>query len=435
MGLWHFAFLAAVTFVVTFALIPLVKKLAARVDAIDYPDARRMNLRPVPRLGGVAIYGGILAGVLVEVCGEAFLGWNGIYSTFTRLGINHYLLWIGITFIMLVGMIDDIKSLSPAPKLAGQIVGALIVASSGILLSSIQNPFSDGYIEFGPALSVIITVIYFVVFMNIINLIDGLDGLAGGLVAIAAIAFFFIALTKGRIESAFFSVLLIGAILAFLRFNWAPASIFMGDSGSLLLGAMLALISLTGVMRSPAVVVMVVPFVIAVVPVLDTSLAVIRRVARHQPIRMPDKGHIHHRLVMNGMTVPHAVGILYAWTGVLAVGAFVISTFSGWPAYLAIVVLGVVSGYVLKHFRLIEPILRHHYNPRPTRDDVDRAIEEVTGQFKALTPEQIEAHAAEQEVQAAAKAPTRRARGASGGMANRAVSSKGAAKQPTRRKR
>ena len=262
--------LGLLAFVVTYLCVPLARRLALRLDAVDYPSARRVNKRPTPRMGGIAMAAGIAAALIVEVAGEYFFGWAGFYIHGTDRAVNHAGVMCGLLTIVCVGAMDDVYSLKPSVKFAGQILGATIIAASGLLLSSIANPLGAGFIQFG-WWSYPLTVLYLVCFMNVINLIDGLDGLAAGIAAIASFFLFLIAFGRGLEETAMLSIILLGATLAFLRYNFAPASIFMGDSGSLLLGAMIGVISLMGVMRSPTVIVLAVPLVIAAIPIADTA--------------------------------------------------------------------------------------------------------------------------------------------------------------------
>ena len=294
--------LGLLAFVVTYLCVPLARRLALRLDAVDYPSARRVNKRPTPRMGGIAMAAGIAAALIVEVAGEYFFGWAGFYIHGTDRAINHAGVMCGLLTIVCVGAMDDVYSLKPSVKFAGQILGATIIAASGLLLSSIANPLGAGFIQFG-WWSYPLTVLYLVCFMNVINLIDGLDGLAAGIAAIASFFLFLIAFGRGLEETAMLSIILLGATLAFLRYNFAPASIFMGDSGSLLLGAMIGVISLMGVMRSPTVIVLAVPLVIAAIPIADTAAAIIRRVYHHQPIQQADRKHLHHMLLRKGYRV------------------------------------------------------------------------------------------------------------------------------------
>lgn len=294
--------LGLLAFVVTYLCVPLARRLALRLDAVDYPSARRVNKRPTPRMGGIAMAAGIAAALIVEVAGEYFFGWAGFYIHGTDRAVNHAGVMCGLLTIVCVGAMDDVYSLKPSVKFAGQILGATIIAASGLLLSSIANPLGAGFIQFG-WWSYPLTVLYLVCFMNVINLIDGLDGLAAGIAAIASFFLFLIAFGRGLEETAMLSIILLGATLAFLRYNFAPASIFMGDSGSLLLGAMIGVISLMGVMRSPTVIVLAVPLVIAAIPIADTAAAIIRRLYHHQPIQQADRKHLHHMLLRKGYGV------------------------------------------------------------------------------------------------------------------------------------
>ncbi|MFR1166896.1 MAG: hypothetical protein ACLSDQ_04330 [Adlercreutzia equolifaciens] len=228
----HFLVLGLLAFVVTYLCVPLARRLALRLDAVDYPSARRVNKRPTPRMGGIAMAAGIAAALIVEVAGEYFFGWAGFYIRH-RSGINHAGVMCGLLTIVCVGAMDDVYSLKPSVKFAGQILGATIIAASGLLLSSIANPLGAGFIQFG-WWSYPLTVLYLVCFMNVINLIDGLDGLAAGIAAIASFFLFLIAFGRGLEETAICP-----------SFCWARRWHFCattsrrrylhGDSGSLLL--------------------------------------------------------------------------------------------------------------------------------------------------------------------------------------------------------
>lgn len=359
----HLLVLGVISLAVTLLMVPVVKRIAFRLNAIDYPGARRVNTIPVARMGGVAMFVGVIGALVFEVFAEHLLNWHGFERSSWVLAVNYKGVLVGLAVTMLVGAVDDVKSLKPSTKLLGQIVGASIIAASGVLLSSINNPLGAGYVEFG-WLSYPLTVFYLVAFMNVINLVDGLDGLAAGIVGIAALTLFFIGMGKLRLEVAMFAVVLLGACLGFLRYNFNPASIFMGDSGSLFLGAMLGVISLLGVIRSSTLVVMVATIVIAAIPIADTLVAIIRRVHNHQPIQQADAKHLHHKLLREGYSVRKSVLIVYGWTAMLAFGAFVISNLSGIKALIVFVVLAAASFAILLRLGIFEPVLRHHYNRR-----------------------------------------------------------------------
>lgn len=360
--------LGLIAFAVTYICVPLARRLALRLDAVDYPNKRRVNTRPTPRMGGIAMAMGIFVALIVEVLGEYLFGWYGFYLHGTDNSIRHAGVMAGILVITLVGALDDVYSLKPSVKFGGQVVGASIIAASGLLLSSIANPFGSGYIEFGWA-AYPLTVLYLVCFMNVINLIDGLDGLAAGITAIASVFLFVIAFGRGLEETAMLSVVLLGATLAFLRYNFAPASIFMGDSGSLLLGAMIGVISLMGVMRSPTVIVMAVPIVIAAIPIADTGAAIVRRLYHHRPIQQADSKHLHHMLLRKGYGVRKSVVIVYAWTALLGVGAWIMSSTHGVAVFVVMLVMIAASFLILWKLGLFDKVLRHHYHGRHMRQE------------------------------------------------------------------
>ena len=360
----HFLVLGLLAFVVTYLCVPLARRLALRLDAVDYPSARRVNKRPTPRMGGVAMAAGIAAALIVEVAGEYFFGWPGFYIHGTDRAINHAGVMCGLLTIVCVGAMDDVYSLKPSVKFAGQILGATIIAASGLLLSSIANPLGAGFIQFG-WWSYPLTVLYLVCFMNVINLIDGLDGLAAGIAAIASFFLFLIAFGRGLEETAMLSIILLGATLAFLRYNFAPASIFMGDSGSLLLGAMIGVISLMGVMRSPTVIVLAVTRWPSPAP----APPIIRRLYHHQPIQQADRKHLHHMLLRKGYGVRKSVVIVYAWTALLGVGAWVMSSSHGIAVWAMIAIMLVGSFLILWRLGIFDQVLRHHYHGRHTRQE------------------------------------------------------------------
>ena len=359
--------LFAVALIATICLVPLAKALAVKLDAIDYPSARRVNRRPIPRLGGVAILGGLAVSLLVLFAGMRWAGWRTPFTSYPGMPVNYPLLLIGVLFMFGVGFVDDVINLRPRVKLLGQTIAAIIVAASGLLLSSIHNPVGMGYIEFG-WLAYPITVFYLVAFANIINLIDGLDGLAAGICAISASTIFIFALIIHRYDAAVFSIALVGACIGFLRYNFHPASIFMGDSGALFLGFSLGIVSLMAIARSALFVSLLVPVLAAGIPVLDTAFAIVRRLRAHQPIDAADKGHIHHRLLQAGFSQRKTVLIMWGWTLILALcGIFITETTGLMRIPFFAIILG-VTAYMVVKLRLLEPVLLHHYHPRWRKD-------------------------------------------------------------------
>lgn len=351
---------ALLALVVSYALVGPAKALARRWDAIDYPGGRRVNTRPVPRLGGLAIAGGVAVAMCAYALCSAVFEWSPLFEG----QIKATLLICGFLVALGVGTLDDVFSLSPGVKLMGQAAAALFVSLSGVLFCEIKNPFGVGFVDFG-LWAYPFTVLYLLLFMNAINLIDGLDGLCGGIVCIALATLFAVAVQKGNGGVMLCSAVLLGSVLAFLRFNVHPASIFMGDSGSLFLGLSLGVLSLVGVMRSPYFTVLAAPLAVAVIPFLDSFAAVVRRLRGHQRLEQADKAHIHHRLMVRGLAEEHVVLVLWAWTAVLGVLAFFMASRAGFWIMCLIVGVIVLSFVLFWKLGVFEPALRHHYEPRP----------------------------------------------------------------------
>lgn len=368
--------LLIVAIVATMLLVPVAKRIAVRFDAIDYPAARRVNMRPVPRMGGIALLGGLIASVIVLFIGCELFDWDSPFKPHPELDVNYVGVAIGVLFMFAVGLVDDAIDLKPKPKLLGQTIAACIVAASGVLLSSIHNPFGEGYIDFG-WIAYPLTVFYLVAFANIINLIDGLDGLAAGITAITAATIFVFSILTGRYEAAFMSVALVGVCIGFLRYNFNPASIFMGDSGALLLGFSLGIVSLFAIARSALFVSLLVPILAAGVPIIDTALAIIRRKRAHKPIDSADKGHIHHRLLQAGFTQKATVLIMWAWTAALAICAVFITELEGFARIPFVIIIAAVTAFGILKLRLLHPVLLHHYNPRESRRSSSHSGKEV----------------------------------------------------------
>ncbi len=356
-----------VAVITTVVLTPFARFIATKFDAIDYPDRRRVNTEPIPRMGGIAIFGGVVISLCVIAIGVNIWGWTNPFVPHHDFEINYVLLGIGFVFMFVVGAVDDVINLRAKLKLIGQVIAACLVASSGLLLSNIQNPFVEGaFIEFG-ILSYPITVFYLVAFANIINLIDGLDGLASGISAISAGTIFTFSVFAGRYEAALLSIIVVGVCIGFLKSNRHPASIFMGDSGSLVLGLALGVVSLFAIARSTLFISLLVPILAAGVPVTDTAVAIIRRKRAHQRVDQPDTGHIHHRLLRAGFSQNATVGIMWAWTAALSVCSIVLAESDGFARVTAIIMAAAITGFAIGKLHLLEPVLRHHYSPRHTK--------------------------------------------------------------------
>lgn len=359
---------AATAFAVTFFLTPLAKRLAVRLDAVDYPSKRRINTTPIPRLGGLAVFGGLVAAFVVQLIGTWYLGWPPVLVSHPSMAVNYPMLAFALTLMMLIGAADDIFQLPPRAKLAGQIIAAIIAVAGGLVIHTIVNPLDKAYVDLGWA-SYPLTVLYLVAFTNIINLIDGLDGLATGISGIAAVSMFSFAVLAGRTDAAAFSIALVGCCLAFLRYNFHPASIFLGDAGSLQLGFALGMISLLNVNRTAALTSLLIPLIVAGVPIIDTFSAIVRRMRAHVSIGHADKGHIHHRLIQEGYDQRQAVLLIYLWCIMLSIGAATINQVGAEMRVVIFLILLICSAAFAIHLHLFEPVLRHHYNPETDEDE------------------------------------------------------------------
>lgn len=353
-----FAILFIVALVSSLITVPLASRIAWRVGAIDRPSKRRINTVPIPRMGGIAVFIGIsVAAVAYKIVTE-FLGWTRVFKPLPEMQIDYFFVASGAAMVFATGVVDDVKSLRPTQKLMGQILAAILAASGGLVIGNIVNPFGGGEIDLG-WLSYPITVVYMVAFMNIINLIDGLDGLAGGITVISCLTMFGLSVMSGRLDAAMTAIVTAGAVLGFLKYNFHPAKIFLGDSGSLLLGFMLAAISLMNVTRVAGLTTMLIPLVIALVPITDTLAAIIRREREHVSIMSPDKGHIHHRLLQDGFDQRTAVIFIYLWTMLLCLGAVIMTQVGMYKRIVVFAVLFIASFLVARKLGLFTPVLKH----------------------------------------------------------------------------
>lgn len=353
---------------VSCACTPLARRIAVRLDAVDYPSKRRINKDPVPRMGGIAVFLGLIAAVAVQYYGTTQLRWPVVLVPSPRMTIDYYRLALAFAVIFMTGAIDDVIQLKPLPKLLGQVAAAAIATSGGLVIGNIVNPFGPGEVVLG-WLAYPITVVYLVAYVNIINLIDGLDGLATGITAISSVTMFALAIMAGRLDAAALSVALAGAALGFLPYNFHPATIFLGDSGSLLLGFSLGTISLLNVTRVAGLTTIILPLLIAGIPIIDTFSAIIRRRRAGIAVSQADKGHIHHRLIHEGFDQRQAVILMYLWTAMLCGGAVVMTQVEVWPRIAIFGFLVAASACFALKLHLFEPVLRHHYDPK-TGDDV-----------------------------------------------------------------
>lgn len=314
----------SVAFVISLALTPPVKHLAYKIGAIDVPkDARRVHKKPIPRLGGLAIYYGFLISVLV----------------FADIDTQMRGIILGSLLIVGVGIIDDVKQLRAGIKFVVQIVAASIVAFSNVKIIAVSVPefIAQGGILPLKMFSIPITILWIVGVTNAVNLIDGLDGLAVGVSSIATFSLFFIAILAGEPTVAIITAALAGSCLGFLPYNFNPAKIFMGDTGSTFLGYMLSIICIQGLFKGYAIISFIVPFLILGLPIFDTAAAILRRIKNKKPIMSPDRGHLHHRLIDMGFSQKQTVAILYIIATILGVSAVAVIEQGALTAVLIIV--------------------------------------------------------------------------------------------------
>jgi UDP-GlcNAc:undecaprenyl-phosphate/decaprenyl-phosphate GlcNAc-1-phosphate transferase len=295
---------AAVALVIVVVFTPAVAGMARRLGAVDIPDERRVHRFPVPRLGGLAMFFGIIVPSL------AFLD-------LTRSVRG---LLVGAAVATAVGAIDDFRGLRWWEKLSGQVLAGAIPPIFGIWIDHFTFPFLGVY-DLSVWLGAPLTVLWIVAVMNMVNFLDGLDGLAAGVCAIAGSTFAVIALSLGKPTAAAFSAIVLGATIGFLRHNFFPARVFMGDSGAMLLGFSLAAVSVEGLLKTAATVALFFPLLVLAVPILDTGFVVARRLKYRVPITTPDKTHLHHRFVDIGFSQPRAVLYIYVWVATLAAAA------------------------------------------------------------------------------------------------------------------
>lgn len=302
-----FILAAAISFVST----PLVRKLAFKIDAVDIPkDNRRVHKEPMPLIGGLAIAMGVFIGIVV----------------FMPIDKPTISILLGGAVILIAGVIDDIKDLSPRYKMLFQILAGVILIIGGVKVNFITNPFARGsgiiYLNW---LSLPITLFWVVGITNTLNFIDGLDGLSAGVAMISSLSLMIVAGRFGYTSVIILAALVAGACLGFLPFNFNPAKIFMGDTGAMFLGFMLAAISIEGVMKSVAAIAVIAPILILGVPIFDTTFAIFRRLLSGKSVAAGDKGHLHHRLLNKGFSQKKSVLILYGMSAIFGIFAILIA--------------------------------------------------------------------------------------------------------------
>jgi UDP-GlcNAc:undecaprenyl-phosphate GlcNAc-1-phosphate transferase len=355
---------ALVAFVVVVLLTPAVGGMARMLGAVDEPGGRRLNRSPVPRLGGLALFLGVFVPAL------AFLD-----LTRETRGVL-----LGAAVAVTVGVVDDFRGLRWWEKLGGQVLAAAIPTVFGVWVDRFTFPFV-GIHALPEWLGIPLTILWIVAIMNMVNFLDGMDGLAAGVAAIAGATFAVIALSLAKPDAAILSAIVFGACVGFLRHNFYPARIFMGDSGAMLLGFVLATVSVQGLLKTAATVALFFPLLVLAVPIVDTTFVVVRRLKHRQKVFEGDQAHLHHRFLRRGFSQPRAAMTIWAWCLSLAAGAlatrFVPFRAHGewhlWPT-LAVTAIGLVAVaisiyvvYVLEIVKVANPYQRKRPEDDPLR--------------------------------------------------------------------
>jgi UDP-GlcNAc:undecaprenyl-phosphate/decaprenyl-phosphate GlcNAc-1-phosphate transferase len=387
-------------------LVPLTKRLAIRLGAIAQPSERSLHAVPTPQLGGLGILGGVLAAGLIWLPSDT-------ESHAILLGA------VGITYL---GFLDDVFDLPAAPKLLGQVSCVVIPVSVGVTVTEFTFPFfgrlTPGTVDLltlpgGGAVHLgdVGTVIGIVAMINVINLIDGVDGLAAGVAVISGLTLATIALSLDRTAAGVLAALVAGGALGFLRWGFPPASTFMGDTGSNLLGYLLGTVAVQGALKTNAVIALFIPLIILAVPILDTGFVVAKRLKYRRPVYKADRWHFHHRMADIGFSQRRTLLYLYGWTAVMAALALALrfvpySDDHGhfdplWTAVIAVFGLLALAASIylvevleiLKlrqtRFRQLVTLRRQAGAPEPGLDEVNVAVEQEleTGSFPAVDPE------------------------------------------------
>ena len=307
-----------IAFCLSLLMTPFVRQLAFRIGAIDVPkDERRVHKKPIARIGGLAIIASVIVTLAVNLVLANKISWN------FAVGKNSIGVILGCAIIVVMGILDDIRPQDAKVKLICQIIASLLVVLlSDIRVMAISNPFSEsGVLVLNYYVSCFVTAFWIVGITNAINLIDGLDGLAAGVSTISYISIFFVSIILKDVRTSMMAIILAGSVLGFLPYNFNPAKIFMGDTGSTFLGFTLAIISVSGTLKACTAISIVIPVLILGLPLFDTTFAILRRFFSGRPIMEADRGHIHHKLMDMGLSQKQVVLLMYFISAVLGMSA------------------------------------------------------------------------------------------------------------------
>lgn len=323
-----------ICFIASILLTPLVKKFAIKIGATDNPNERKVHQKLMPRLGGLAIFISFIIGILILIPESPYM-WSII---------------AGAIIIVITGFLDDMFEISAKWKLLGQIAAASVVIIGGVYVEFINLPF-EGTLQLG-IFGIPLTLLWIVGITNAINLIDGLDGLAAGVSSIILLAITTIAIMDGNMFIIALASLLLASTVGFLFYNFHPAQIFMGDTGSLFLGFMIAVISLLG-FKSVTLFSLLIPIIILAVPISDTLFAIVRRMINKQPISAPDKAHLHHCLLNLGNSHKRTVLIIYGISAFFALSAVLLTQSTLWGALVIVILVLLVIELIAEFVGLV----------------------------------------------------------------------------------
>jgi UDP-GlcNAc:undecaprenyl-phosphate GlcNAc-1-phosphate transferase len=327
--------------VLSFFFTPVARQLAFKLGILDIPkDDRKVHKEPIPYLGGAAIYASAIFTMLI----------------FSELDKTSVSIMIGGTVVFLIGLIDDINDISPKLKLAGQIIAAMIAVYGGAKINYITNPIPGYNVIYLEHFATPISILWIVGITNTINLVDGLDGLASGVAAISASTMMFMASISGFDYILLECAVIAGSSLGFLPYNFNPAKIFMGDTGSLFLGYMLAVISILGFLKTVTLAAIIIMVLVLGIPLFDTFFAIVRRIRNKKPIMEADRGHVHHRLLAKGFTQRQTVLILYIVSILFGAAAIFFSDSEPLEGSLVIGAVSIIIVYTGKKLGFISKV-------------------------------------------------------------------------------
>jgi UDP-GlcNAc:undecaprenyl-phosphate GlcNAc-1-phosphate transferase len=371
--------LFVVTLILSWLLTPFAGKLAERWGCVDRPGGRKIHARNIPYFGGLAIF---LSFVLVGITVYALAPKSDPEIKRVMLGFL-----LGGTVILMTGLVDDIRSTRPLIKLSGQVIAGCILVSLGVRIELLTNPFG-GEIHFSAVIGGLLTVVWVVSMVNAMNLIDGLDGLAAGVALIASLTLFAVAVKRNDAVDMVITVILAGSCLGFLRHNFFPARIFLGDAGSMFLGFTLSVIGIQGIQKSATVMALLIPLSALAVPVLDTLMAVVRRSRVKRNIFAADREHLHHRLVRLGIRKKNVVLLIYFFCVHLGITAFVLTLI---PIEYTLIILVLIAMGILIAIQTLG-FIEEKMNIRLRNSEKESMVDEATGlsSFRYFTRRVIE---------------------------------------------